>query len=317
MTVARLELRHLRTLCAIADAGSLGRAALALDLSQPAISKQLGRLEQLLGGELFTRNRMGAELTSYGLEVLDEARDILARVDALSRRSTRTSPPGLTLRLGATITPVLPGLVSRMRSTHPEVAIMVQSEYAVDVLLRMLVSREIDAALVLDYPGRELRDTGIIASRAFSTEPLFVALPSSHRLSQRVEVPLAELSDESWFITPDDGAGWPQIFYDACERAGFCPARTHEFLGDNNLQRLIAAGVGIAACQPTTRPTYGVIVKPLQGSPIRYRQLLAWHRDSPAARMAPAMRRLAAATCRELIVQAPHYSAWRQRQAKA
>jgi DNA-binding transcriptional LysR family regulator len=314
----RLELRHLRTLCAIADAGSLGKAALALGLSQPAISKQLGRLEQLLGGELFTRNSTGADLTPLGLEVLDEARDILSRVDALGRRrGGNSNMDSVILRLGATITPVLPGLVARIRSAHPEVAVTVRSEYAIDLLLQMLATQVIDAALVLDYPGRELRDSETIASRAFTTEPSFVALPGSHRLAQRVEVPLAELAEEAWFVTPDDGVGWPGVFYDACARAGFRPVTTHEFIGDNNLQKLIASGMGITACQPTMRPMYGVVVKPLQGSPIRYRQLLAWRRDSPAARLAPALCRLAAETYRELITQTPHYYAWRQRQAQA
>jgi DNA-binding transcriptional LysR family regulator len=317
MVVMRLEVRHLRTLCAIADAGSLGKAAAALGYSQPAISKQLGRMEVLLGGELFIRGNSGVGLTPFGLEVLDQARDILSRMEALGRRpSDGSTVAGTMLRLGATETPVLPGLVARIRSIHPEVTVTVRSEYAIDVLLRLLAERVIDVALVLDYPGRELLDTETVAARAFSAEPVFVLLPVNHALAQRLEVPLADLSGEAWFVTPDDSAGWPEVFYDACGRAGFHPVRTHEFLGEKSTQKLIAAGIGVSACQPTMKPIYGTVVKPLQGSPLSYRQLLAWRRDSPAAGIAAALHRLAVETCRELITQAPHYSAWCQRQGQ-
>lgn len=310
----RIEIRHLRTLCAIADTGSLGKAARALGISQPAMSAQLRRLEQMLGGELFERSSAGVELNELGLDVVDQAREILARVDALSRRPS--GPSGLDcvkLRLGATITPVLSGLVTRMAQAHPEITVTVKSEYAIGTLLELLEEDRLDAALVLDYPGRELRDSATIASRAFTTEPAFVALPADHPLAQRVEVPLAELAEDAWFVTPDDGAGWPEVFYDACAQAGFRPIRTHEFLDQKNLYNLIAAGVGVSACQPTTKPFYGMVIRPIEGSPIRNRQLLAWRRDGPAAALAPALHRFATETYRELIAQTPHYHAWAQR----
>jgi DNA-binding transcriptional LysR family regulator len=312
----RLELRHLRTLCAIAEAGSLGKAALALGFSQPAISTQLRRLEELLGATLFTRSSTGVELTSVGEQVVEQARDILARVDELERRPLSTVDGGA-LRLGGTITPVLAGLVARMTTAYPQLTVTVRSEYAIGALLQLLESQQIDAALVLDYPGRELRESPTIACRAYTTEPAFVALPANHRLADRVEVPLGELSQEAWFVTPDDGAGWPQVFYDACADAGFRPIRTHEFLDEKNMQNLVVAGLAVTVCQPTMKPISGMVIKPLQGSPIRLRQLLAWRRDGPAGALAATMHRLAAQTYRELIARTPHYHAWSLRQGRA
>lgn len=314
----RLELRHLRTLCAIADAGSLGAAAVSLGYSQPAMSTQLRRLEDLLGGELFVRGPSGVDLTPFGAEVIDQARDILARVDALGKRpaSARADQP-ITLRLGATITPVVAGLVARIRVAHPDVSVTVKSEYSIGALVELLEADLIDVALVLDYPGRELRHSAAIAHRPFALEPAFVALPTSHRLAQRVEVPLSELAAEAWFVTPDDGAGWPEVFYEACERSGFRPVQTHEFLDEKNMQRMIVAGVGVSACQPTMKPIYGMVVKPLAGTPIRYRQLLAWRRDSPAGPLASALHLLATEAYRELVTQTAHYHAWTLRRVRA
>lgn len=308
----KLELRHLRILCAIADTGSLGKAALALGLSQPALSTQLRRLEQVLDGDLFARSSAGVELTEFGMEVLDQARDILARVDALGNRPRDIGPTDgrVMLRLGATITPVLSGLVAKLSEARPDITMTVRSEYAIGTLLEMLEADQIDAALVLDYPGRELCASEIVASRPFAVEPTFVALPAGHRMAQRIEIPLRELSGEAWFVTPDDGAGWPTVFYDACAQAGFHPVRTHEFLDEKNLLRLIVAGVGVTACQPTMRPIYGMTVRPLEGSPIRCRQVLAWRRDGPAAPLASVLHRYAGETYQDLIKQTPHYRAW-------
>ncbi|GGS53959.1 LysR family transcriptional regulator [Actinokineospora fastidiosa] len=317
MAATRLELRHLRTLCVIADAGSLGQAALALDLSQPAVSKQLSRLEALIGGKLFTRSNHGVRLTPLGQDVVDEARDIIARVDVLGVRPSKTSVAVTTLRIAATHTPVLPGLVARIKAAYPDIGITVRSEYAIDALVTLLETREVDAALVLDYPGRELRESATIARRVFANESSFVALPTGHPLSRRVELALDELSGEAWFVTPSDGAGWPDVFYQACAQAGFTPAKTHEFLGDKALHGLIAEGLGITACQPTTAAVPGVLVKPLRGSPIRYRQLLAWHRQGPAHPVSADLHRFAAEAYRELASRAPHLQAWLRRRALA
>ncbi|MGW4007273.1 LysR family transcriptional regulator, partial [Streptomyces nigra] len=81
-----LELRHLRVLCAIADAGSVGRAAAELGYSQPAVSTQLRRIERYFGEPVFERGPAGVQLTPYGFEVVASARDVLARADAIGRR---------------------------------------------------------------------------------------------------------------------------------------------------------------------------------------------------------------------------------------
>ncbi|MYQ48398.1 LysR family transcriptional regulator, partial [Streptomyces sp. SID4985] len=78
-----LEVRHLRVLCAIADAGSLHRAARELGLAQPSLSTQLRRIEQALGGRLFTRDRTGCRPTPLGRLVLGRARPLVRELGAL------------------------------------------------------------------------------------------------------------------------------------------------------------------------------------------------------------------------------------------
>jgi DNA-binding transcriptional LysR family regulator len=76
-----LELRHLRYLAAVADAGTFTRAAERLFVAQPTLSQQVGRLEQLVGTRLLLRHRDGVQLTAAGTVLLDAARDVLSAVD--------------------------------------------------------------------------------------------------------------------------------------------------------------------------------------------------------------------------------------------
>ncbi|MFE0464039.1 LysR family transcriptional regulator [Kitasatospora sp. NPDC058965] len=302
-----LELHHLRTLCAIADAGSVSRAAATLGYSQPAISRQLRRVEEHFGGPLFQRSSAGVEPTAYGCEVLAQARDVLARADAMARRPAAsgpgTRPP---LRLAATNTPVLPGMVTRLRAGRPPLDLRLSSVYSSAQIVELLEQGELEAGIAADYPGRELRHSGRVAVRAIVTEPTFVALSARHRLRHRAEIDLADLAGEAWFLTPDDGAGWPGVFHAACREAGFRAAPVHEFLGEaQHVLAMIADGLGVAAVQGSRRPVPGVVIKPLAGTPLSCRYVLAWRRDSVAEDVAQALFDAASAAYEELTARAP------------
>jgi DNA-binding transcriptional LysR family regulator len=172
----------------------------------------------------------------------------------------------------------------------------------------------VDAAIAADYPGMELRHSDAVRHRGIVTEPTFVALPARHRLRQCAQVQLADLAEDAWFVTPDDGAGWPGVFYDACAAAGFTPVTVHEFLGDQSqLQSMIADGLGVSLVQPTLRPGPHVVVKPLVGSPLWCRYVLAWRPDSVTDEILEALAQSATAAYRDLVAQAPHLRAWASR----
>ncbi|QMU77298.1 LysR family transcriptional regulator [Streptacidiphilus sp. PB12-B1b] len=309
-----LELRHLRALCAIADAGSMGRAAAELGTSQQAMSTQLHRIELHFGEPLFERKTVGVRPTRYGAEVLARARDVLARAEGLGRRAVEDASPRPVLRLAATNSPILSGMVGRVRAELPELVLTVSSVYASSQIVELLEAGGLDAAIGVDYPGQELRHADSVELRGIVTEPSFVALPAGHRLKHRTEVALADLAEDSWFITPDDGAGWPGVLYAACEDVGFTPAMVHEFLGDRlQLQDMIADGLGVSLVQATTRPIPGVIVKPLIGTPLWCRYLLAWRKESVSDEVAATLHGAACASYRDLIAKAPHFQAWAAR----
>ncbi|MCW7942882.1 LysR family transcriptional regulator [Streptomyces hygroscopicus] len=310
-----LELRHLRVLCAIADAGSVGRAASDLGYSQPALSTQLRRIERFFGESLFERGVSGVHLTPYGLQVVAQAQDVLARAAAIGHRPAGGAAGTCrTLRVAATNSPVLSGMVVRVRGRLPDVSLAVSSVYASSQIVELLENGEVDAAIAADYPGMELRHSSTVAHRGIVTEPTFVAISARHRLRYRPQIALDDLAEEAWFVTPDDGAGWPGVFYGACEAAGFSPLAVHEFLGDQlQLQNMIADGLGVSLVQATLRPIPDVMIKPLVGTPLWCRYVLAWRRDRVADDVVEMLFTSAAAAYRDLVAKSPHLRAWASR----
>ncbi|MEU5444741.1 LysR family transcriptional regulator [Streptomyces griseofuscus] len=310
-----LELRHLRILCTIADTLSLGRTATVLGCSQPAVSSQLMRIERLLGADLFVRGNAGVTPTRFGVEVVVRAREVVALADAIGWRSTAERLGAeRVLRLAATNTPILPGLLQRARAVLPALTTQVSSVYSSAEIVALIEGGGQDVGVAVDYPGSELRHSKAVVRRGIVTEPSFVALPVGHPASARWDVSLLELAGDAWFLTPDDGAGWPGVCYEAFRAAGFSPAAVHEFLGDRDqLQRMIADGLGVSVVQATCKPYPGVVVKPLAGTPLWCRYVLVWHRERVSDEMAETLFGAALAAYEELIARAPHFQAWAAR----
>jgi DNA-binding transcriptional LysR family regulator len=115
-----LELRHLRYLVAVADAGTFTRAAEQMFIAQPTLSQQIRQLEQLLGTPLLHRRRDGVLLTAAGAVLLDGARDVLSRVDhgvSQTRQAAGLDRPRLRIALPADLPDSLAvRTASRLRS---------------------------------------------------------------------------------------------------------------------------------------------------------------------------------------------------------
>jgi LysR family pca operon transcriptional activator len=104
----RVNLRHLHCFVAIAQSGSLQSAAEKLAISQPAISKRLAELEDIVGAALFTRGRQGAKLTRIGQRLLPYATQMLATLrDGLHAVAVPEDPQHAAVRFG-----VLPTLAA-------------------------------------------------------------------------------------------------------------------------------------------------------------------------------------------------------------
>ncbi|MFD9795755.1 LysR substrate-binding domain-containing protein [Streptomyces sp. NPDC059070] len=306
-----LELRHLKTIRAIADAGSLTKAATALGLAQPALSAQLKRVERELGGRLFDRGRDGVRTTALGELVLARARIVLPAVIELQRdavRFARTRQEERRFRLGGTHGPLLGALVDRFAAAHPEVPVTTLTSWSECEIAASTGAGRLDYALIGACGASPPPEADQLVWREVAVDPVFVMLAAGHPLAGRREIDLAELYDEEWTDVPGDGC-FGDCFTAACARAGFAPARVYE-TDTASCVHLVQVGRAVGLCRATFPTTDGMVTRPLAGSPLTWRHLLGWHPAAPAAELAPSVLRMACAVHAEAAARSESYSAW-------
>src|SRR3954454_17592809 len=136
------EITELRSFCAAADLGSVGRAAIRLNVSQPALSKRLRTLEALAGARLLDRSPRGVTLTPAGTRLYVEARKLLAQAEAVEDVMSGLGREQQPVRLAASHTIaeyVLPGPLvefERKRERHLSVELIIANSLVVRELVR-------------------------------------------------------------------------------------------------------------------------------------------------------------------------------------
>ncbi|MDV0609889.1 LysR substrate-binding domain-containing protein [Klebsiella quasipneumoniae subsp. similipneumoniae] len=146
----RIRLRHLHTFVAVAQQGTLGRAAETLNLSQPALSKTLNELEQLTGTRLFERGRLGAQLTLVGEQFLTHAVKVLDALNSAGQALNRKE--GLNndiVRIGALPTAalgILPTVIGQFHKQQKDITLQVATMNNT-MLLAGLKSGKIDIGI--------------------------------------------------------------------------------------------------------------------------------------------------------------------------
>ncbi|MFB7914321.1 LysR substrate-binding domain-containing protein [Streptomyces sp. NPDC056061] len=279
-----LELRHLRTVRAIADTGSLTKAAATLGLAQPALSAQLRRIEKALGGPLFERDHTGARPTLLGELVLERARVVLPAVSELQQEAVRFANACGTMerfRLGGTHGPLLGGLVDRLVTAHPTAPVSTYTSWSVGEISTQLVDGRLDFALIGTCGDSPPPAGERLTWQVIGVDPVFVMLPDTHPLAAVRELDLADLADECWADVPGEGC-FADCFIGACARAGFSPASVYE-ADTASVVHLVQVGRAVGLCRATFPPTPGLVTRPLAGSPLSWRHLLGWHPRSAAA----------------------------------
>ncbi|GIF75458.1 LysR family transcriptional regulator [Asanoa siamensis] len=306
-----LELRHLRVVTAIAETGSVTKAASMLGLAQPALTAQLQRIERALGGPLFERDRRGARPTALGELVLDRARVLLPAMKGLQDEAARLAGGDAALsrlRLGGVNSPLLGRLVLRLNADQPTSQISTYASWSVDELARMVLAGRLDYALCGvcgdAVPSAELG----LAWRVVAIDPVWLLMPEDHPQAGRAEVELGDFAEDRWVAAPGDGC-FADCFAAACARSGFTPRKVYETDLKGSID-LVEAGEAIALCQATFRPVPGLVSRPIKGAPLRWRLLLGWHAEAPGAGFADLMVKHAANAYADILDRNDAYRTW-------
>lgn len=195
-----MELRDLRYFGVLAEQGNLRRAAETLNLSTPALSKSLRRLEDAVGVKLAQRTPKGIELTAVGLALAAQARRVTLTMSDMVREATDLSQGlagDLKIGVGPALSEKLPTLCGSLIKTSPKLTIQVLASDN-DVTLPMLRNGKLD--LVFNYiAGALAYDT--LAFEHVYDEVQVVCASARHRLAKRKIVAMQDLVGERWAIT--------------------------------------------------------------------------------------------------------------------
>lgn len=187
-----MELRQLRTILAIAETGSLTKAAELLHIVQPALSRQLKQLEDELGAPLFERNRLGMVLTAPGRRFVHQVRESLKGLN----QAKADIASAATNLMGSVAIGMLPGLaaalagplVTTLQRQYPDLKVRIATGFS-DFLQDGLEDGKLDICLMGDYLQSELLQTSPVF-----TEPLYVAGLPGCGLAQSTPINLVEVS---------------------------------------------------------------------------------------------------------------------------
>jgi len=206
-----IKSRHLQHLAAIGAHGSFVRAARSLNISQPALSLSVKRIEDITGAKLVDRGRSGAQLTEAGQLLARRGTEINSAVSSAAEEIELLSH-GIAgqLHIGGTplsVNSIIPEVINRILSVTQDVAISVIEGLDED-LLDMLSSNALDA--VISAPGIPVNSAVFDEVPLFSARTVLVVRPG-HPLSRAKSVSLADLADNIWALPARGGAFSRQI----------------------------------------------------------------------------------------------------------
>jgi DNA-binding transcriptional LysR family regulator len=222
----------LRTFVAVVDMRSFTRAAQSLGITQPAVSAQVKRLQQLLGGDLMDKSAPGVLLTPLGESVLGAARRLLAINDQILTLAAAPAAAAETIRVGLPgdfIGDILWRTVVRNQEARPDVGFHLKSCPS-DLLARDIRQGELDVAVVVS--GGE-RHTG---ARYHWTEPMRWVRSALTRIDPQAPVPLVSHGDKCLMH---------RHVVDALDAAGRAHKLSFTETSITSLVTAVAAGLGV------------------------------------------------------------------------
>jgi LysR family transcriptional regulator, nitrogen assimilation regulatory protein len=276
-----MDLKRLRTFVAVAELGTVSRAALGLRISQSALSRQISDLEQEFGFKLFDRVGRRLMLTAIGEQLLGDCRDVLGQVGSLGERIEllRRGDRGV-LKVAAppqTIESVLSTFLPRYTERFPHVHVKLTEALGSDQSA-MLECGEVHVGIRHDqYASRHL------VSHALPPDEVLAACDPSLQLGHAGMIDLGRLASYPLLLL-ESGYSVRRVFNSACRLAGIEPNILLESRAPHTLLALAEAGHGVAIIPSLLRTDrYALrIVRVTHGrKPLRERLVIQWDKRRP------------------------------------
>ena len=233
-----MEIKDMRAFYAIVEEGNISHAAQRLGIAQPALSRQMKRLETQLGVQLFERGSRRIRLTDAGRVLYSRVEHILGMVDGTVREITEIGA-GVSgcIRLGTITTSgamLLPELINEFHRRYPQVTFQLWEGEGTRIL-ELLDNRVIEIGIT-----RTQVDARVYESIVLPNEPLVAVMHRDHMIGKDPhEVQVAELKDQPLIIP----LRWQSLFTGDCRKLGFEPKIL--CVSDSIVQDLLLAKMGM------------------------------------------------------------------------
>ena len=269
-----MEIKDMRAFYAIVEEGNISHAAQRLDMAQPALSRQMKRLETALGVQLFERGSRRIRLTDAGSALYARVEHILGMVDGTVREIMEIgSGVAGSVRLGTITTSgamLLPELITEFHRRYPRVTYQIWEAEGARIL-ELLDNHVIEIGITRTQVDAKLYDSIVLPN-----EPLVVIMNREQELGAAADtVCMAELKEMPVIIP----LRWQSLFVANCRKLGFEPDIL--CVSDSIVQDLLLAKMGVgAAILPVSSKTLltdgNLICKHLVEPEMRTHTVVAW-----------------------------------------
>jgi LysR family hydrogen peroxide-inducible transcriptional activator len=278
----RPSIRQLESLVAVAETRSFRRAAGTLGISQPALSAQVQAAEQVLGVQVFERDRRSVLITPAGEDVVSRAREALIAVDAVGDAARLRSEPLVgSLRMGVipTIAPYwLPALLPEVHRRFPRLELILREDQT-SRLLTLLSAGQLEIALLaIPVPGD-------FTTAPVAREGFIAAAPRGAPLiKHRGKLTERDLEAETVLLL-EDGHCLRDQALEVCKRAGAVESVEVRATSLPTLVQMVAGGLGVTLLPEASIPSlvqrHGPVALAEFAKPVPGRNIgLAWRTSS-------------------------------------
>jgi DNA-binding transcriptional LysR family regulator len=201
----RVKLQDLRVLMVVVQAGSMRKAAVQLNTTQPSVSRSIAELEAAVGVRLLDRDPAGVELTEYGRALLDGGTAMFDDLrQAVKKIEFLADPEAGEVRIGSGhhhAASFVFVVVERLARRHPRMVFHLTSANTTELLESELYARTVD--LLVARRWGSISDERLGFEHLFN-DPNFVVAGTRHPLARRRRIEPAELINQSWVLPPPE-----------------------------------------------------------------------------------------------------------------
>ena len=277
-----MELHEIRYFLAVCETLNFTRAAERCNVTQPALTRAVQKLEEELGGLLFRREGRLTHLTDFGRLMRPRLEEVVARTEEAKRTAKsflKLEDAPLTLGVMCTIGPMrFVSLLNEFRVAQPGIELTVVEGMPAK-LSELLIEGEIDVALMAQPEPFDNR----FEAKPLYRERFMVACSTGHRLEAKNAVDIAELDGESYLLRAN--CEYRDYLGELCRQRGFRTRRVFQSEREDWIQIMVAAGLGVSFIPEHSATMPGIVIRPILEPEVVREVSLVWmagRRFSPA-----------------------------------